>query len=78
MNNDKEMLEAAKLLARTIEKFTNRKAIVFYCAIGDDIESGITLGDDIVSEDLERACFILTGRAFQMIDYNSPDKKINL
>ena len=63
---------AAQALKKAIEDTVGHTNVFigWTCTTDKIVSSGITLGDDMDSDDIARSLFFLTGRAYNNINYD--------
>ena len=78
MTNINDVHKAAQILRETIEKYLGGHAVVYWATNQEDeVTSGITMSDNLTSQELEHASFCLVGRAYNAVDYPKKDDTIN-
>jgi hypothetical protein len=72
----KSVHAAAQQFLKAIEAATGNPAIVCWGSFEDKtVASGATLGEELDNYDIEKFCFILTGRLYNIVDYGDLDDK---
>lgn len=79
MDNYKKIHEAAIVFRNMLEQCSGKnKAVVYWAVLDtDEVANGLTLSDDITSQELEHTSFCLVGKAYNMVDYNEqPNERV--